>query len=778
MRFKQIFFLVTLFLIVNTINIYAQNGSHWRFGQSAGVVFSGGTATGVVGSAMQSVEGCATQSDAAGNLLFYTNGSTIWNRNNQVMQDGSGLLGEESASQSALIVPRPGVANQYYVITISASANTAAFSVVDMSLDGGNGGVLTANKNTLFAFDVLPKITGTRHCNGNQFWIILQNALGPGFSAYLVTTTSISNVPVNSSVGFSANGNVGGYMKMSPNGRQLFTCLNNNTGNLMGLFNFNNTTGQITLNTLLPTSGGEYGASFSPDNRRLYVSASRDSVNSLVRNELYQFNMMAANIGQSKQLIYSELDTARKIGALQLGLDKRIYMVQRFKDRLHAILQPNELGAACNFQDSVIFLPNSTGRLGLPNFMDHIFNDGVQARFSFTAGCVNAPINFTDSSYVGVTSRNWNFDLTGIGSPGTSTQTNPTHTFVTGGIYTIRLIVNDGCGSSDTLDRQVNISSSIPVDIGADSTRICVGTPLTLSTTQVGTYDWQFGQPNNFVSNGNTSASQSVNNSGWYKLVVNSAGCTGADSAFVNINTTPPVINLGGNRTLCFGQSVTLDAGNPGARFTWSSGQNTQTINVSTSGTYRVRVEQDACESVDSVSISIGSPVTVELGDDKAACDGQLVEIIPTVSSNVTGYRWSNGATSPTLTTVDTGKVVLIVNDANNCTAADSLTIRNSCPQIVTLPNAFTPDENGLNDSFRPTGLDTSVANPGNKIYLLEVYSRFGEVVFTSASPGIGWDGNFNGNPMMEGRYAYFIRYTDPQTGNVVENRGTVHLLR
>lgn len=760
------------------VTLQAQNGSHWRFGQSAGVVFSGGTATGVVGSAMQSIEGCATQSDAAGNLLFYTNGSTIWNRNNQVMLDGSGLLGEEGASQSALIIQRPNLPNQYYVITISASANTAAYSVVDMTLDGGNGGVVAATKNTLFAFDVLPKITGTRHCSSSNFWIILQNALGPGFSSYLVTTTGISGAPVISSAGFSANGNVGGYMKMSPNGRQLFTTLNNNSGNLMGIFNFNNTNGQITLNTLLPTSGGEYGASFSPDNRRLYVSASRDSVNSLVRNELYQFNLMAANIGQSKQVIFSELDTARKFGALQIGLDKRIYMVQRFKDRLHAILQPNELGAACNFQDSVIFLPNSTGRLGLPNFMDHIFNDGVQAKFGFTAGCVNAPVNFIDSSYVGVSTYNWNFDLTGVGSPGTSTAASPTHTFVTGGTYTVRLIVFDGCVSRDTLDRQISISTTIPVDIGPDSTRLCVGTPFTLSSTQIGSYDWQFGQPGNFVSNGNTTSSQPVNNSGWYKLVVNASGCTGSDSAFVNINTTPPIINLGGNRTLCFGQSVTLDAGNPGSRYTWSNGLNTQTISVSTSGTYRVRVEQDACEAIDSVTIAIGTPVTVEIGDDKAACDGQLVEIIPTVSSNVTGYRWSNGATTPTIVTSDTGKVVLTVVDANNCPASDSLMIRSACPQIVALPNAFTPDENGLNDSFRPTGLDTSISNPANKVYLLEVYNRFGELMFSSVAPGIGWDGNYNGNPMSEGRYAYFIRYTDPQTGNVIENRGTVHLLR
>ncbi len=767
-----------LLLLVMSGGLHAQNGSQWRFGQSAGVVFSGGTATGIVGSAMQSVEGCATQADAAGNLLFYTNGATVWNRNNQVMLNGSGMLGEETASQSALIIPRPGQPNRFYLITVSASANTAAWSEIDMTLDGGNGGVVTATKNSLFAFDVLPKVTGTRHCNGTDYWFVLQSALGPGFSAYLVTSTGINTTPVNSNSGFSAIGNQGGYMKISPNGRRLVSCLNNNMPNTIFLCNFDPSTGQVSSGVLLASSGGEYGVSFSPDNRLLYVSASRDSVGSLVRNEVYQFNLMVANVSLTKQVIYSQLDTNRKFGALQLGPDKRIYLVQRFKDQLNAILQPNQLGAACNFQDSVIFLPNSTGRLGLPNFMDYLFNDGVQARFSFTAGCVGAPVSFTDSSFVAISTRNWNFDLTGVGSPGTSAQTNPTHTFNVGGTYTVRLIVSDGCFSQDTLDRQIAISTTIPVDIGPDSTRLCIGTPFTLSTTQVGGYDWQFGQPGNFVSNGNTTSSQPVSSSGWYKLIVNSAGCTGSDSAFVNINTTPPIINLGGNQSLCFGQSLTLDAGNPGSRYTWSNGSTTQTVNVTASGTYRVRVEQDACEDIDSVVITVGQPVTVELGSDKTSCEGQLIELLPVVSSNVTGYTWSNGATNSSIAVTDTGKFVLTVRDVNNCEASDSLIIRSGCPQIVSIPNAFTPDDNGLNDIFRPTGLDTSTLSAVNKDYLMEVYSRIGEQVFASVLPGIGWDGTYNGSMMMEGRYAYFIRYTDPTTGNVIETRGTVHLLR
>src|ERR1700722_3230078 len=88
------------------------------FGDSAALNFSSGSPVLVTGSNMNVWEGCATISDASGNLLFYTDGVSVWNKNNIVMPNGTGLFGGWSSTQAALIIPKPDSANIFYIFTI------------------------------------------------------------------------------------------------------------------------------------------------------------------------------------------------------------------------------------------------------------------------------------------------------------------------------------------------------------------------------------------------------------------------------------------------------------------------------------------------------------------------------------------------------------------------------------------------------------------------------------------------------------------------------------
>src|ERR1051326_8915476 len=81
---------------------------NWYFGQKAGLDFNSGTPVPVLGSSMWATEGCTSISDSNGNLLFYTYGDTVWNKNHQPMPNGFGLFGHQNSTQSALIVPLPG----------------------------------------------------------------------------------------------------------------------------------------------------------------------------------------------------------------------------------------------------------------------------------------------------------------------------------------------------------------------------------------------------------------------------------------------------------------------------------------------------------------------------------------------------------------------------------------------------------------------------------------------------------------------------------------------
>jgi hypothetical protein len=143
----------TSILILNllfSLITYSQPGpnSNWYFGTNAGITFNSGAPVALTNGALTTTEGVATLSDNSGNLLFYTNGITVWNRNHLVMTNGSGLLGDFSSTQSAIIIPKPGTNNIFYIFTSDNDygPNGINYSEVDMNLSGGLGAI-TANKN-------------------------------------------------------------------------------------------------------------------------------------------------------------------------------------------------------------------------------------------------------------------------------------------------------------------------------------------------------------------------------------------------------------------------------------------------------------------------------------------------------------------------------------------------------------------------------------------------------------------------------------------------------
>src|SRR6185436_4851256 len=96
-------------------NLLAQNETQkWYFGNKAGLDFSTNPPTVLTNGMMTTGEGCSSIANSAGNLLFYTDGITIWNQNHTPMANGTGLFGSSSTSQSGVIVKKPGSANIYY----------------------------------------------------------------------------------------------------------------------------------------------------------------------------------------------------------------------------------------------------------------------------------------------------------------------------------------------------------------------------------------------------------------------------------------------------------------------------------------------------------------------------------------------------------------------------------------------------------------------------------------------------------------------------------------
>ncbi|MBQ0721749.1 MAG: hypothetical protein KBT89_16295, partial [Gammaproteobacteria bacterium] len=135
---------------------YSQDqASNWYFGENAGIQFNTltGSVTALTDGRLNTREGCSSISDEDGNLLFYTDGSTVYNRTHNVMSNGSGLLGDESSTQSAIVVPKPGDPDLYYIFTVDNALDGANdglnYSTVDMTLAGGLGAVASKNSGLL-----------------------------------------------------------------------------------------------------------------------------------------------------------------------------------------------------------------------------------------------------------------------------------------------------------------------------------------------------------------------------------------------------------------------------------------------------------------------------------------------------------------------------------------------------------------------------------------------------------------------------------------------------
>jgi len=237
-----------LFLIISTtVHAQPQRTYHWYFGGGAGIDFSSGQAVADTNGQVNTWDGCATMSDENGNLLFYTDGSTVWNRNHQIMPNGTGLMGHWSSHQNSLIVPKPKDPRIYYIFTTDAWENNfqngLRYSVVDMSLDNGLGAVTT--KNILLVAQTHEQLAATYHANCKDIWVITHKRDEEKFYAYLVTENGVSTTPVITEIGNAAELPYGcSGFKISPNGEKIVSAnywdwYNSSISDTLELYHFN-----------------------------------------------------------------------------------------------------------------------------------------------------------------------------------------------------------------------------------------------------------------------------------------------------------------------------------------------------------------------------------------------------------------------------------------------------------------------------------------------------------------------------------------------------------
>ncbi|TGV03002.1 T9SS type B sorting domain-containing protein [Flavivirga rizhaonensis] len=383
---------------------YTQNeASNWYFGANAGIRFNpNGSITELTDGQLNTDEGCTTISDVDGNLLFYTDGITVWDRSHNPMPNangltGNGLYGDPSSTQSAIVIPKPKDPNIYYIFTADTSLNGDPdrgfhYSEVDMRLNGTFGDVTSKNINLLP--NSTEKISAVvKDCNTQALWVITLSSLNGNpadftfdtFHAYEVTDTGINTTPVSSTFSGLTIFDQRGYLKLSPDGTKL-ACANSIDG--LFLYDFDVNTGivsnqkQININFSRPgKSQSPYGVEFSQNNNILYVSTyyNPETNEELIDpteqyGALLQYDLAATDINATEVVLDSR-QTYR--GSLQLGPDGRIYRAMSItypqgSPFLSVINNPNVLGPSCDYKHNEISLSRNS-RQGLPPFITSFF---------------------------------------------------------------------------------------------------------------------------------------------------------------------------------------------------------------------------------------------------------------------------------------------------------------------------------------------------------------------------------------------------------------------
>lgn len=576
---------VCLFLLALTISAQKQ-ANVWYFGRSSGLDFNSGSPLVLEDGALNTFEGVSSISDFNGNLLFYTDGMTVYNKNHSIMSNGSDLAGHPSSTQSAVIVPLPLSGTRYLVFTVDYVYNPGdlCYSIVDMSLNGGLGAVVT--KNTFLQTSSAEKITAVNHGNMQDIWVVIHERGNNVFRSYLVTKDGVAGTSVASYTGPSLGTNgEQGYLKISPDGSKLAMASYHNRR--IDVSTFNNSTGSVTYSFGFNYPDATYGVEFSKDSKLLYATVSYDL------SEIYQIH-----IDNQTSTQIATLSSALP-GALQLGPDGKIYVARYLRPTnstkyLGVINNPEVAGTGCNYVDEAIYLRSGSSTMGLPTFIQSYFD--VSLSIEATNSCENTPSQFnallSPDLQANLDWMLWNFD--DPASPeNTSAVSAPVHIFSSPGVYDVTFTMS---AAGIQLSRNITVTVwENPQLALPDSISFCPGENTTIDAG-AGSFQYAW-------SNLSASFQITVDSPGNYWVrKTSSDGCFSIDTSMVKVYHVPE-LDFGPDVMLCNDDGILLQSS--GFEFyTWQNGRTDSTFLVTEPGIYSLEATTyDNCKASDEIMI-------------------------------------------------------------------------------------------------------------------------------------------------------------------------------
>lgn len=680
-----------------------QRANIWYFGDNAGLDFNQQPVQainlvtdpdGSVTPPIESPEGVSVISDRNGQVIFSTDGVHVFDRQDRPIVDAGGIPieigGQNTSSQSALIVPVPGDETLYYIFTTQEIHGTNTYELRyslydikerDMDLNNGDGGIVTYNQ-LLFT-------RSTERITSNGRWLVAHEFGNNSFRAYEITGDGIGS-PVISSIGsdhrLNETGSQGlmgqGYMKFG--GTLLAVALPDPPDNFLELFDFVDSTGVVTNFRRLDLQSDEgqvYGIEFAG---RKIITTIHGTSESFLREAYVDFQNNPVLVPGSE----NSAGINAELGAIQRGPDGTIYVAINGSSFLGTLtIAADTLQLSTLTEQSQ---PLGTGRstLGLPNFIQEIFEGTPEPSMSITGLCEGTPSQFQVNGTDQIDEFLWTYDG-GL----TSTEASFSHIFSSAGPQTVTVRITNRCGLDVLLTQNIVIVASPPdptfVPAGQQPT-VCNG-PLTLQALPTNTpgltYLW---------STGETTYTIQVDRPRNIGLTItNASGCT--SSGNITIADNRPVLDLGPDREVCQDTPITpLDAQNPGSlTYEWringvgTNPGNTRTQNVTTTapGTFKYWVEVEdplpngtGCRVRDSVVFTVNPRPVFTATANPIVCgatNGEIELNITAPAGATFGYTVSGvntGATQTGTTPVANVTVTGLAIDTYLVNVADQVT--------------------------------------------------------------------------------------------------------
>lgn len=693
-----------LFLFSFSVRAQYQSSPIWAFGHNAGLDFTGGTAAPITTGITTHSARSATQCDAQGNILFYANGYRIWDRQGNEMSNSVNPLwpGPYTSgwNMNAMIVPDANDTNRYLV------------------------------------FNTFPSL-------GNPPW-------GQYFMGQL--TYSVVDMTLNNGLGDVVAGqnnvlldnNAGHYMTIVP-GDACSLWLIVQAG-IVHMFDFKaykitpaglTTTPVVSHFSMLP--------SFHPSMPYGVDNRSGNMIYS------YQHNKIFVSY-ESADLFAFDFDPATGVVSHSQPLDFAYSPGFPNSASMPGIcLSPNEdflyvsgytSGASYQLRQYPVQYSGSSVTLGasVPVFSS---NNGsytyIQQQTGFAwwqSAIQRGPDNKIYNAYT--MGQDFMGRIEDPDQPGLACNYDPDAISLAPGTFTTSGLPNP----------MVQRLSTVAIPGVRVDTTVCFLPSVLLQAPDPGysSYVWQNGQQGQTFS---------ATSSGLYTVTSSNGACQARLDSFdleiIRFNLT-----LGSDIYTC--EPVVLDPVTDAQmpfQYTWSDGSQGGSLQVTTPGFYSVTLNKEGCKRSDTVAV-LKDDLQLNLPQEANFCKGGSVRLDASVPGNAS-WLWQDGSTDPYFIAEQAGLYSVTVSKGI-CVVSDTVLVKEVfCGDCVSgIPSVFSPNGDGRNDQFRPVlSPDCPVKN-----YRLNVYNRYGQLVFFSNRPELGWNGRFGGAPADVGVYMYYLEFT------------------